>query len=110
MHSQNEDLARKMRALENEMAGLRLDNERRERLVQEERAALAQRLAAIQSESSQEVSRDCRGHMMVDLGERSSALKQNLALIAKQFISQEHIFSLLCSAVVFRAVMKVTGK
>ena len=59
MHSQNEDLARKMRALENEMAGLRLDSERRERLVQEERAVLAQRLATIQSENSQEVSRDC---------------------------------------------------
>ena len=64
MHSQNEDLARKMRALENEMAGLRLDSERRERLVQEERAVLAQRLATIQSENSQEVSRDsCRVHI-----------------------------------------------
>lgn len=56
VQNQNADLARSLRALENEMAGLRLDNERRERAVHEERAALAHKMAAMQSESSQEMS------------------------------------------------------
>lgn len=49
-HSRNEDLCRKMRAMENELEGLRLDSERRDRQVQQQQAALAQRMAAMETD------------------------------------------------------------
>lgn len=68
MQSLKEDLKRKLRALENELAGLRLDSERRERTVQEEREALAKKMASI-VESSQE---------MYDKSPRHSEMKARL--------------------------------
>lgn len=55
MQSQNQGLCRKLQALENEIQGLRLDGERRVRQAQEEQAALAHRLAAMQSSDVHEV-------------------------------------------------------
>ncbi|XP_070206595.1 ski oncogene-like, partial [Littorina saxatilis] len=55
VQNQNDDLACKLRALENEVTGLRLDGEQRERAVQEERVALAQRMAAIENENKKEI-------------------------------------------------------
>nr|KAG5704359.1 hypothetical protein BaRGS_031065 [Batillaria attramentaria] len=55
VQTENEDLRRKMRAMENELEGLRLDSDRRERRVQQQQAALAQRLAAMETDSGQEI-------------------------------------------------------
>ena len=55
MKSENKDLHGKVLALENEMAGLRLDGERRERQVQEERQALAHKMAQAQQEVRDEI-------------------------------------------------------
>lgn len=56
VHSQNEDFCCKIRALQNELEGLRLDGERRVRQAQDEQIRLARRLADLQSEAGQEVS------------------------------------------------------
>ncbi|PVD35598.1 hypothetical protein C0Q70_02561 [Pomacea canaliculata] len=67
MQSQNQGLCRKLQALENEIQGLRLDGERRVRQAQEEQAALAHRLAAMQSSDV---------HEAFDRSPRQSDLKE----------------------------------